>query len=68
MAYFFVTLIGKMSWQLRVKTSRVRSCRPEARDVYVSDSLSLVHCDTMLAGRNCGDTANAGRSDSLDTT
>jgi hypothetical protein len=50
MAYFFVTLIGKMSWQLRVKTSRVRSCRPEARDVYVSDSLSLVHCDTMLAG------------------
>src|SRR5262249_549436 len=25
-------------------------------------SLSLVHCDTMLAGRNCGDTANAGRS------
>ena len=34
----------------------------EARDVYVSDSPSLVHWDTMLAGRGCGDMANAGRS------
>src|SRR6266404_5869632 len=51
-----------MLWELRVKMCRVRSCRPEARDVYVSDSLSLVHCDTMLAGRGCGAMANAGRS------
>src|SRR5712691_9615373 len=50
------------SWRLRVKMSRVRSCRPEARDVDVSDSLSLVYCDTMLAGRGCDAMANTGRS------
>src|SRR5712691_5238760 len=54
--------LERSSWKLRVKTSRVRSCRPEARDVYVSDSLSLVHCDTMLAGRGCDAMANTGRS------
>ena len=42
--------------------SRMRACRSEARDVYISDSPSLVHWDTMLAGRGCSDMANAGRS------
>jgi hypothetical protein len=54
--------LEKSPWKLRVKTSRARSCRPAVRDVYVSDSLSLVHWDTMLADRGCDVMANTGRS------
>ena len=49
MVYYFVTFIECTFWRFRVHTSGVRSCRPEAQDVYVSDSPSLVHWDTMLA-------------------